>query len=210
MDILATNGSLGVMMSGLDSFLYAWDKKDKSLLVKKNPKTKYPHSSVSIETGHGDFVEALDTAGNIVWQGGDADWCHVPIGDEWTRLRFRKLPKPKLPKTEFEKARQTVTRYLYSDSPYSLGLDDKLTAAIKILQKKLDEVPEKYRHTAEINFRSRISYGETYENVEITYKEPETDQELVRRLAIEAERSRVTLAKKKTQLAKLKAELTES
>lgn len=209
MDIFATDGSFSVAMAGIDSFLYVWDKKDKSLLVKANPKTEYPHDVVMIQTNAGDFIEAVDHSGKIVFLGGDGEWCHVNIGKKWTRLRFRKLSEPKLSKEEFDKARKIVTRTLYSDSPYSLGLNSNLADAIKILQAKLAEVPMKYRKTAQIEFRDRISYGESYENVAITYAEPETDEELKRRLTVEAERGRITLAKKKAKLESLKAELCD-
>lgn len=209
MDIFATDGSFSVALGGLDSFLYGWNK-DKTLSVCKNPKSKYKHSLVSIQTNHGDFIEATDEAGGVVWQGGDGEWCHVPIGKKPIKLRFRRLPKPTLSKRDMEKARQKVKRLLVSDSPYSLGVPDSLEKAIAWMKAKLAEVPKAARKTAKIDFHSRSSYGESYDNIAITYTEPETDDELVWRLTVEAERGRVNLARKKQKLASLKAELESS
>lgn len=204
MDIFASDNSFGVRMGGFDSFIYKWNK-DKTLSVWENPKAKYPHSSITVQTGRGDFIEALDENDNVVFDGGGGEWCHLTIGKKPIRLRFKKLPEPKLTKAEMDKARQVVTRYLCSDSPYSLGLDTKLSDAITILQKKLQEIPKPYRDTAQIEFRNRSSYGESYENVEITWREPETDDELIYRLKVEAERARIGTEKERQQFKRLRA-----
>jgi hypothetical protein len=188
----------------MDSFLYEWNK-DKTLSVCENPKSKYQMPALSVTTGRGDFIEVLDDAGKVILEGGGGEWCYVPISKKPVRLRFKKLPEPKLTKAEMDKARRIVTRYLCSDSPYSLGLDTKLADAISILQKKLQEVPKAYRDTAEIEFRNRSEYGEGYENVAITWREPETDAELIYRLKVEAEHARIGSEKERAQFKKLRA-----
>jgi hypothetical protein len=203
MDIYAHDGSFGVAMGGFDSFLYGWGK-DKTLSLKANPKAKYKRPSVSIETGRGDFIEAIDEKGNVVSEGGGGQWYYVEIGKALITLRFKTLPKPDLTKAQMDKARRRVTRHLYSDSPYSLGVNTKLSAAIELLQKKLVEVPKAYRHTAEIEFGSRTSYGESYEHVEITWTEPETDEELLYRLKVEAEHKRRSTENERAQFKKLR------
>lgn len=207
MDITAFDGGFAVSMMAGEMFHFNWDKKTKELLVWENPKAKYKLPAVNVMTNRGDFIEAANDAGEVISQGGDGEFFYVPISKEPTRLRFRKLPKPSLSKSEFDKARKKVTRYVYSDSPYGLGLNDKLSKAISILEEKLSAIPKEYRDTAQIEFSNRMEYGETYENVEITYESPETDDELMRRLTIEAERSRIALDRKRAKLAKLKAEL---
>lgn len=205
MDIHAHNGSFGIAMSGMDSFLYAWDKKDKTLLVSQNTKAKFKSPGVTIETGHGDFIEGVNDKGDVVFEGGGGEWCHLPLGKKPIRLRFKKLPEPTLTKSQMNKARNIVTRYLYSDSPYSLGIDAKLTKAIAILQKKLEEVPKAYRDTAAIDFSNSHSYGESYANVEITWQEPETDQELIYRLKVDAEHKRIKSEEERAEFKKLRA-----
>lgn len=204
MDIFASDGSFGVSMGGLDGFLSSWNK-DKTLSIRENPKAKYKMPAVTVQTGRGDFIEALDEKGNIVYEGGGGEWFYIPIGKSPLKLRFKKLPESKLTKAEKDKARKIVTRYLYSDSPYSLGIDAKLSEAISILQKKLQEVPAAFRNTAEIEFRNRSSYGESYENVEITWQEPETDDELIYRLKVDAEHKRIKSEKEREQFKKLRA-----
>lgn len=202
MDIFATDKSFAISI-GPDSFLYRWNK-DKTLAVWENPKSEYKRPAISVQTNHGDFIEATDKSGKVICSGGDGETCWLPIGKEPVTLRFRELPKIEMSKVELEKRRITVTRYLYSDSPYSLGLNDKLTTVIAILEKKLSKIPKAYRDTAEIEFRNRMSYGESYENVEITWTEPETDEELMQRLQIEAERARVAADKERAQFKKLR------
>ena len=189
---------------GLGSFFYEWNK-DKTLSVWENPKAKYKVPAVTVQTGRGDFIEGLDENDKVIFEGGGGQWCHVPIGKKPTRLRFKKLPEPSLTKSEMDKARNIVTRCLYSDGPYSLGLNAKLSEAIAILQKKLQEVPKDHRDTAEIEFRIRHEYGESYENVAITWREPETDAELIYRLKVEAEHARIGTEKEKAQFKKLRA-----
>lgn len=205
MEIWATRGSFSIAMSGLDGFLYKWNK-DKTLSIWENKKAKYKTGAVSIQTNSGDFIEAVDGSGKVVWQGGDGEWCHIPLAKEPFHLRFRSLPKPEMSKAAYEKARRKVTRYLVSDSPYSAGIQGKLTDAIAWMNKKLSEIPKAYRTTAEIEFRNRHEYGDSYEHVEITYQEPETDEELTFRLTVEAERARVAAAKRKAKFNELKTE----
>ena len=204
MDIWTTDGSFAVGMTGMDSFFYKWNK-DKTLSVWENAKAKYKIPTITIQTGYGDFIEALDGDDKIVFHGGGGEWCHLPIRKVPLRLRFKALPDPKLTKQEMDKARQIVERHLCSDSPYSLGLDTKLSDAIAILQKKLGEVPKAYRHTAEIEFRNRHEYGESYENVEITWREPETDDEVIYRLKVAAEHARIGTEKEREQFKKLRS-----
>lgn len=208
MDIWATNGSFAVAAMGFVSYKTAWNK-DKTLSVWEVD-GKYKTGVVVVQTGRGDFIEAINDVGDVVWQGGDGEWCHVPISKKPIRLRFRKLPRPGLSKHGFEKARRKVTRYLVSDSPYSAGIQGKLTGSIKWMNKKLLEIPKDCRASAQIEFRNRHEYGESYEHVEITFQQPETDDELMWRLTVEAERARVALAEKKASFEKLKSELAHA
>jgi hypothetical protein len=205
MDIFAGDGRFGVGM-GLGGFKYEW-KKDNTISLIEDDGSKYKRGVIMVLVQQGDFIEAIEADGRVVAEGGDGDTLWVPVSKKAIRLRFKELARPSISKAELDKALTTVTRYLYSDSPYSLGLDTKLSAAIAILQGKLEEIPGKYRDTAEIEFRNRHEYGESYENVTITWKEPETDEELIRRLQIEAERGRLSRIAKKRQLEKLKAEV---
>lgn len=50
-----------------------------------------------------------------------------------------------------------------------------------------------------------VEYGETYPNIEISYEEQETDEEVVRRIQIERERARLSELKERGQLKALQS-----
>lgn len=200
MDITFINGCFAVGMFA--RFEYSWNKRDGSLSVWSKGKEA---SSVHITTNRGDFVEAINKADEVVANGGDGNWLYVPIGKAPITLRAKPLPKIVLTKVQMQKKRKTVTRYLLSDAPYSLDLPDTLEGVIGWMQTKLKEVPAPCRRGAQFSFGTTMEYGETYPRIEITYQEPETDKELLRRLQVDAERSRIQEANERAQLDKLKS-----
>lgn len=65
-------------------------------------------------------------------------------------------------------------------------IPDKLVDAIAWLTGKLEEIPEEFRAIAEIEVDSESGYeGSHYGHIEITYRRPETDEEMATRLAEE-------------------------
>jgi hypothetical protein len=204
MEIYAIDGgfSVGMMHHGWDS---KWNK-DNTLSVWATGE----RTSVMITTNRGTFIEAVNEAGEVVGQGGDGEWCHFGVSKKPIRLRYKALPVVKMTKAQIDKQRKVVTRYLLSDRPYSLDLPGDLPGMIEWMKGKLAEIPKACRGNTSFKFDTTMEYGETYPNVELTYQEPETDEEVTLRLKIEAERERVATAKKKAQLAALKEELEPS
>lgn len=200
MDITASQGKFFVAAFRIDKSEYGWNK-DGSLSI--SGKRKYP---LKVQTERGDFVECLDESGKIISEGGDGEWYCIQPKPEKQALRFKSLPAIKLTAIE-KKKRVEVKRYLVDGSPHSLGIPNNLSEAIKWLSAKLAEIPKDCRASAEVDFDNSFSYGESYSNIEITYLQPETDEELIRRLQIEVERARVAKIKKVAQFERLKAEL---
>lgn len=160
--------------------------------------------SASVTTNHGVFVEATDKTGAVIMSGGDGNWLHIPVGREPVTLRYKELPKLDLSEADIDKNRKIVTRHLLSDMPYSLKIPSDLVGAIKWFEKQAVSIPAAARSTACVSFDTSHEHGETYPNIEITYEEPETDKEVVTRLQIAAERTRVANEADRAQFRKLK------
>lgn len=208
MDIYATDGSFAVAAMGLGGWKYKWNK-DRTLSFwadDTSAKNAYLRH-IFIEAGYGDFIECLDEDGQVLVEGGDGHSFYVEAVKKPRLLRYKMLPDPALSKAELNKARRSVERWLCSDSPYSLGVPNGLAACIKWLDAKLKKIPAASRKNAKIDFSSRSSYGESYDNIKITYFEPETDKEVIRRVQIETERARVSRVQKQAKLKQLQAEL---
>jgi len=157
-----------------------------------------------VMTNPGVFVEVVDRRGAVVDSGGDGQWFYVNPGKARVALRYKKLPDPKLTKAALQAARQKVTRTLVCDSPYSLDMPETLPGAIVWLERKLAEIPEAARAGARCRFDTSTRYGDTYPEFSITYTEPETDDEVRRRVMIERERAARKEAAERQQLAHLK------
>lgn len=164
---------------------------------------EYARDMVNVSTNSGTFVEALDANGTVIIEGGDGEWLWVPV-DKPVTLRVKKLPPITLSKSQLDKKRNKVTRYLVSDRPYNLELPDTLPGVIGWLEKKLKEIPEASRAKASFEFTTDMAYGDTYPQIEISYTEAESDEEVVTRLQIEAERTRIAEAKERDQLERLR------
>lgn len=199
MDIVALGDGFGIGM--MADFKYAWNKKDGTLSVSAD-KRKYP---VHVTTNRGIFVEVVNESGDVIQEGGDGNWLYVKLGKHPVTLRYKTLPDPGLSRSVINKARQTVTRYLVDDMPYSAGVPDNLPKLIEWLKSKMAEMPAASRKGATCRFDTSMSYGETYPHVEVSYTEPETDEEVIRRVQIERERARLSDNAERAKLAALKA-----
>ncbi len=199
MDISALNGNFSVAMMRMGEWNYEWNR-DRTLSIWGE--APFP---VDVDTRRGDFIEAVDESGRVVCEGGDGGWFRVPVVKKKTTLRFKKLPNPKLSKAALDKARETVTRYLVSDAPYNLKIPDSLDGAIKWMQGKLKEIPASSRAKASFRFDTSMSYGETYPNIEISYQEPEADAEVIRRIQVDAERTRIKTDADRAKFENLKS-----
>lgn len=198
MDIVALGeGGFGITLCQRETWKYL-SHKDGSLSLWATDGKEH----VSVSTYSGIFVETVDEKGSVVQEGGDGQWFVARLGKEPVRLRHKALPDPALSKTQLNKARKTVTRYLVSGSP---EIPSPLTSAIKWLEGKLAKIPAACRRSAHINFGTRMEYGETYADLEITYSEPETDEEVIHRVQIERERAKRDEAAERRQLGLLKA-----
>jgi len=202
MDIWATHD--GKFMVGLGMagrfFDSKWNK-DRTLSVWSVEKDW----TVNVSTNRGTFIEVVNKRGDVVATGGDGQWFHVHLTKEPVKLRHKKLPTIKLSAAQIDKQRKTVTRYLCSDSPYELKIPDTLPGAIKWMQTKLNEIPKASRAKAEFEFGTEYSYGDSCPNIKITYTEKETDEEVIERLQIDAERDRIREETERAKLAKLKS-----
>lgn len=198
MDIFASDGKFIVTMAML-RVETKWNK-DETLSVRATEPTV-----ISITTNRGDYIEVLNDADAVVAEGGDGGWFHLPVGADKLRLRFKALPDPNLTADCLANERQTVTRYLLSDAPSSLDIPDTLAGAIEWMQGQLAAIPEASRDTARFRFDTTMDHGETYPNIEISYSEPESDGEVIRRVQVSRERERVWQAFEREQLQNLQA-----
>jgi len=208
MDIWATGDSWAFGM-GLGGFKYAVDKKTRDLSLVLDNKAEYKRDSFMVQTGRGIFIETL-VDGEVVQSGGDGNWYYITLGKKPTILRYKKLPDPELSAPEIEKNRQSVKRWLVDDQPCGAGVPDTLVGLIGWAEKLLKKIPEKSREAARCSFDTSSSYGETYPQVEVTYSEPETDEEVIARVKIERERGRIAGLEKRAQFDKLKREFEPS
>lgn len=181
---------------------WTWDyNEDGSLNICVNP----GGGLLSITCAEGMYLEIDDEAGTTVktiFPSTLGDLVSLQEGNY--ALKKVVAPDPKLSDAEIETARGTVTETIFNDLPYEIP--DKLAGCIEWFQGKLQEVPEELRDTAEVSFDTRTEYGETYDNVCITYERPETDAEVVQRVKIERQRKDIEEAKRKAVFDHLKAE----
>lgn len=204
MDLIYQGGKFLVMVGFGRGVKYAW-RKDGSISAKCDEPT-----AIMVQTHSGDFLEVLDDkTKEVIQEGGDGQWFRVNVSKAPVCIRPKKLPAAKLTAAQREKQRRTVTRYLLSDSPYSLGVPDTVAGTIKWLSKQIAKIPAASRARAEIDFAERREYGESYGNIAITYREKETDAELDARLQADAERKRLREAAERTQLAALETKYTK-
>ena len=197
MDILALNGQFSVGLMG--DFKYEWTTRGLAVWS-----TKPDARAVMVQTNRGDFVEAVNEEGTVLSEGGDGEWYWLPVTKARTYLRFKTLPDPALTPARLNKERKSVRRYLLSDMPYTVGIPDGLADAIAWLQKQMKKIPTDCRASAQLDLSTSSSYGETYSNIEITYDEAESDEEVIARLQIDHERSRIREATERAKLDALK------
>lgn len=198
MDIFATtDGKFAVGM--LLNAEYKWNTDNTLSVWNKEP------SFVNVTTNRGTFIEAIDKSGAVVASGGDGEFFYIAISKEPITIRYKALAKIALTKADLDKHRKIVTRYLLSDRPYSLNLPDTLLGMIKWFEKQVKAIPIASRPKARFRFDTTMEYGETYPHIEITYDEPETDNEIVDRLQIETERDRIINDKERATFRKLKS-----
>lgn len=195
MDIFVNDGRFMVGMFA--RFKYEWA--DDGTLSVWGSAASYAH----VTTNRGTFVEAVDAEDHLIAEGGDGNWCYVPVGEKPIRLRIKSLPDPELTIKQIDKERQNVTRHLFCDKPYNLP--DTLPAMIEWMKGRLEEIPEACRENTRFSFDTTMEYGETYPEVEITYTEAETNEEVVRRIQIERERARIKEVAEREQLQALQA-----
>lgn len=206
MDIIATGSGWGVGLGGLGGFKYAFDKEAGTLSVVLDDSATFKRDLFMVTTPRGVFIETVKD-GEVIQDGGDGDWYHVLVGETPVALRYKALPDPNLSKGDLRKHRQKVTRYLVDDTSYSAGVPDTLVGVIKWAEELLAKIPTGSRKTAKCRFDTSTEYGETYPHVEVSYEEPESDEEVVARVKVDRELARIAEAKKRAQLQRLKAEL---
>lgn len=204
MEIIASDGRFLVGALRVGDWQYEWNK-DGTLSIWGKRDIR-----VHVTTYRGDFIQLLDAEDHVLCEGGDGEWFCIEVAKEKRRLRFKKLPDPQLSASALNKARQRVTRYLLSEAPYSCDLPDTLNGVIKWMQKKLAEIPEASRAKASFRFDTTMEYGETYPRIEISYTEPETDDEVIKRVQIERERARIAEGKEREQLSRLRKKFADS
>lgn len=181
----------------LSHFKSKWNK-DGSLVVWSQTPT---HAVIS--TPRGVFFEAVSSDGRAVKSGGDGSLDFVEIGKVKITLKRKALPDPKLSRSEIEATRKVVRRTLIADRPYSLNLPEKLSEFSDWLNAKSAEIPADCRDSTRIEFTTTTEYGETYPELRIEYDQSETDDEVVRRVQIDRERSRIAEAGQRAEFKRL-------
>lgn len=201
MYILAQNGEFSIGSMCPDEFKHKWNTEDNTLSVWGENK----YSPINVHTNRGTFIETIDKSGEVIMSGGDGNWFFVPIGAEPVKLRFKELPAIYLTEADLDKNRKIVTRYLISDKLHNLNIPDTLLDVIKWMKDQLKAIPIASQTNAQFSFDTTIEYGETYPQIEITYGEPETDNEIITRLQIATERARISEEAERTKFHKLQA-----
>lgn len=205
MEVMAWgNGSfsVGLMLREVE---YGWEKKNGYLCLRSKRGVQH----VILSTAPGVFVEVLDKDGAVVESGGDGGHMYVEVVRAGRWLRYKDLPPPNLTKAQINRQRKKVTRYLVSDKPFNLSLPRTLDGVLKWIGGKRTEIPAKYRKSAELRFDTTTKYGETYEHIEITYTEPETDAEVIGRLQVEMERQRLRDEEDRAKLRELQSKFSD-
>jgi hypothetical protein len=165
---------------------------------------------INITTSRGTFIEAVDKDGTVIQEGGDAGLLYVMLSNQPLTLRVKKLADPQLSAAQIEEQRQDVTRYLVSDNPRHLDIPDTLPGAIEWMQTQLMAIPENCRDSSQFEFGTTSEYGDTYPLIEITYREPETDAEVVNRIMIGRERVRISEVEERAKLKTLQEKYAET
>lgn len=199
MDIMAIDGKFAVGAFLARDFKYKWNEDANALSVWADKST-----AVSVTTNRNTFIEAVNEGGEIVYEGGDGEWLHIPVGKKPLLLRYKNLTGIKPTKAEINKARKTVRRYVVSGQPYSLDIPNTVVGVIGWLNDHLKDIPKAVRDSASFSFDTTMEYGETYPRIEIHYSEPETDEEVITRLGIEKERTRISELKEREKFDSLK------
>lgn len=208
MEVMAIGGQFSVSMMRLGDWKHEWNKKDGTLSIWGKAR------AVSVTTNRGEFIEAVDPDGNVLHEGGDGQWFYVPVTKEKTKLRFKKLPDPKLTKAELDKARKSTTvtvadQERYDGGPFEFGAsytDGTLDRVIESLEKIRASIPAQYRNKARCEIDSESGYeGSHYAHIEVSYERQETDEEVIERVKIDRERARIMESAERAQLDSLKS-----
>jgi hypothetical protein len=212
MDVTASRGEFFVGMFQQSGAEYAWDKKNRALIV--SGKRQYP---TRVTTYQGDFIEAVDQkTGDLLAEGGDGDWFYIPEGKKPVILRFKKLPAPKLTRAKIDKARKETTVHVaaqqrHDSGPFNFGAsyeDGTLQNVIDSLLAMKAGIPKAHRAKARCEIDSEGGYeGSHYASIKVSYVRPETDEEVIARVQIESERSRLAMLRDKAELSRLSQKL---
>lgn len=151
---------------------------------------------------------------------GSGKWfqTYAKAGD---RITFRNVaPPPKgYGKKEIDKARSSVevtvaAQEQYDEGPFNFGAtheDGSLDAVIASLEAIRESIPEPYRAGARCGIDSESGYeGSHYASIKITYRRPETDEEVVERLQQQDVEKMLAEEKERAELARLKKKLGEA
>lgn len=212
MDITASQGKFYIAMMRTGDWKYKWNKNGTLSIAGGRG---YP---IHVTTYSDDFIEAIDAEGRVLADGGDGDWFYFPEGKETVTLRFKKLPDTNLTPPEIKKARRKTTVHVvdqqrHDSGPFQFGAsyaDGSLGKVIASLQKIRDGIPKQYRAKARCEIDSKSGYEDShYAHVEISYERPETDAEVIHRVQIERERSRIAENKERAQLVALKSKFAK-
>lgn len=197
MDITLYGDSIAV--GALARFKYEWTEGGLSVVADDEGPP-----GIFVRTYRGVFAEVVRD-GKVTQSFGDGDMDIVRLSATPLLIRTKKLAVPDLSPADISAARQIVKRYLVDDRPYNLDIPATLAGMVGWVEDKLAEIPEAARAEATFEFGTSYEYGETYPNIEITYSEPETDDEVIARLTLERERNRVAKEKDMAAFARLKA-----
>lgn len=135
--------------------------------------------------------------------------------DRGQTVAFREVkgPKLKFEADKIDKARSSLTETVLHQEEYDGGafqFHGKLDAVIRSLEAIRKKVPEKYRKTARCKIESTGCYeGSHYATIEVTYRRPETDKEVIERLRQAATAKMLCEREERQRLETLKAKYAE-
>jgi hypothetical protein len=99
---------------------------------------------------------------------------------------------------------KTVT-VLDTDTQYNIWPPRDARGFLAFFADKIEEVPEAYRDSIVISIGTSTDYEDSYVNITITYKRPETEHERKVRVAKIAEQAAMILEKELKELERLKS-----
>lgn len=161
--------------------------------------------TIVIHSPRDKFVEVLDEHDNVFKEIGDGQSDMVMmLARTSVMIRSIGMPESTFSKDEIDRSRREIDVEVVGGEPEQIGAPDRLTDMVAWFQARLEEVPAAYRQSAVVDFGHRDVYDLIEPLIVITYRRPETDEEVIKRLTTERHREEVERRRELETLERLK------